>query len=126
MPDDLPDPKTSLSKEFIVSFYPNLYDHYESTIEQDKFMQYMRNHNDDTYNNTHSDANDHVNDNTNDNDNGNDGNDDTNDDDNVQDDLDNNVKDDLSKDSSYKDDDEESVLSDDTIKPKKENVCSHR
>jgi hypothetical protein len=43
---DIRNPMTSLSKYFIISFYPNLYDHYMETtnIEEDEFIQYMRNH----------------------------------------------------------------------------------
>jgi hypothetical protein len=36
---------TSLSKNFIISFYPNLYDYYieKTNIEEDEFIQFMDN-----------------------------------------------------------------------------------
>jgi MULE transposase domain len=44
------DPKTSLSREFIISFFPNLYNHYmligNAQIEADTYIQIMRTNND--------------------------------------------------------------------------------
>jgi hypothetical protein len=44
------DPKTSLSREFILSFFPNLYNHYmlieNAQIETDTYIQIMRTNND--------------------------------------------------------------------------------
>jgi hypothetical protein len=90
LPDDLPNPKTSLSKEFTPSFYPNLYEHYASNIEEQKFIQYLQYNNDVTTVNDdgNANANDVANDNANDdsNDSNDDAIDDADDDDNDKDD----------------------------------------